>query len=335
MIGQEERTLEQLIHGYVETMLVHAVVRAGLPELLRDGPEEIGELAERGGWRRGPLVRLMRGWVRIGLCGVLPDGRYELTEKGRGLLEDSGLPWRDLALLAVEQYLPAFARLDGTLRDGGLPFVQAHGMPPFEYRREVPEAGILFNRWLAAETAGHAAALAAAYDWGRFPVIVDIAGGNGRLARAVARAAPAARVILFEQPHVVAALAGDECWRGHERAVELHGGDMFHDVPGGAGLYVLKSVLHDWPDGEAVRILSNCRAVMGTEASILVIERLLDEDGGHADTTLMVDLHMLAVTGGVERSRAEFASLAEAAGLSMIRVMPTGTPFHLIELKAF
>jgi hypothetical protein len=110
---------------------------------------------------------------------------------------------------------------------------------------------------------------------------------------------------------------------------------MFHDVPGGAGLYVLKSVLHDWPDGEAVRILSNCRAVMGTEASILVIERLLDEDGGHADTTLMVDLHMLAVTGGVERSLAEFASLAEAAGLSMIRVMPTGTPFHLIELKAF
>jgi hypothetical protein len=117
--------------------------------------------------------------------------------------------------------------------------------------------------------------------------------------------------------------------------VELHGGDMFHDVPGGAGLYVLKSVLHDWPDEEAVRILANCRAVMGAEATILLIERLLDEDGRHADTTLIVDLHMLAVTGGVERSRAEFASLAEAAGLTMCHVIPTGTPFHLIELKAF
>jgi hypothetical protein len=187
MSGQEERTLEQLIHGYVATMMVHAAVRAGLPELLRDGPVEMGELAERGGWRRGPLVRLMRGWVRIGLCGVLPDGRYELTEKGRGLLEDSGLPWRDLVMLAAEQYVPAFARIDAVLTDGGLPFVLAHGMPPFGYRREVPEAGILFNRWLAAETAGHAAALAAAYHWGRFPVIVDVACSPGHPFRATSR----------------------------------------------------------------------------------------------------------------------------------------------------
>lgn len=334
MSGQQERTLEQLIHGYVETMLVHAAVRAGLPELLRDGPVEMRELAERGGWQRGPLLRLMRGWVRIGLCRECPGERYELSGKGRGLLAESGLPWRDLVMLAAEQYVPAFARIDAVLAGGGIPFVLAHGMPPFEYRREVPEAGILFNRWLAAETAGHAAALAAAYDWGCFPVILDIAGGNGRLAVAVARAAPAARVILFEQPHVVAALSGDDCWMGHACEVELHGGDMFHGIPGGADLCVLKSVLHDWPDPEAVRILANCRSVMGSEATILLIERLLDEDGGHADTTLMVDLHMLAVTGGVERSRAEFAALAEAAGLTVRRVMPTGTPFHLIELKA-
>jgi len=321
-----EALLSDPADGFIRTALCYAAIHAGLPELLAQGPADTDQLARRGGFRPEPLERLLRGWVAIGLCHRIADGRYHLSPAGAALGSESGSGQREWVQLVVEQYVPAFRHLDATLFDDVLPFELAHGLPPFEYRRTDPHADAVFNSWLASETDYWGVGIAAAHDWRPHGHIVDVAGGEGSLLRSIAARHGDLRLTLFEQPHVVRRLEAGEA----SARMDLVAGDMFEEIPVCAGLYVLKSVLHDWDDERAVRILSNVRAAMPPGAGLLVIERLLGEAGPHARSTVELDLHMLAVTGGRERTARQFSELLATAGFGPPAIEPTDTPFYLL-----
>jgi hypothetical protein len=179
-------------------------------------------------------------------------------------------------------------------------------------------------------TAPSTAALLAAYDFGRFGTIVDVGGGNGTLLALLLAAHPAARGILFDQAHVVAAADSGLAAAGVADRCEIVAGSFFENVPTGGDAYVLKSIIHDWEDEESVAILRGCRASMGPAAVVLLIERDLGGPNENPAAKLS-DLNMLVMPGGLERSEDEYAALFEQAGLRYTRTTVTATGHAVIE----
>ena len=213
-------------------------------------------------------------------------------------------------------------------------FDAAFGTTPREYRRAHPRIGASFDAWLAGETRAHCAAVVTALDLRGVARVADIGGGGGALLQALLEAHPQLAGVLFDQPHVIRAAA-----RGFDAAiaagrVELAGGDFFAAVPVQAGLYLLKSVIHDWDDADSVRILGNCRAAMPAGARLALIERVLPARARDDTATVLVDVQMMAITGGRERRLDEFEALLRDAGLAPSGVTRTASGFAIIEAVA-
>ena len=161
------------------------------------------------------------------------------------------------------------------MRTGENPFVSVHGRDPWAYRQDHPDDGAVFDAAMTALSGAEARWVVEAYDFGGFGTVVDIGGGRGRLLAEVLARNPGVQGILFDQPHVVAGAAELLAAHGVESRVRVEPGDFFADVPAGADAYLLKSVVHDWDDEEAIRLLRTCRRAMGEHATLLLVERVL------------------------------------------------------------
>jgi len=326
--------MNRLIDGYQTTTLVYAALGLGLPEHMGAAPCTAQELASATGAPPGRLFRLLRALAAIGICEELPDALSARSCCPAWLSADSGSGLREKAILAVEHYWPAWAAFEHCVTREQTAFAAAFGMTPWEYRRDHPRLGEAFNTWLAAETRANCASVVAAIDVARTSRVADIGGGNGGLLRALLLAHPHLSGVLFDQPHVIrqaAASFGEEF--GSHR-VQFAGGDFFAQVPVQAELYLLKSVVHDWDDADAVRILRNCRAAMPAHARLALIERVLPERAVQAPATIMVDAQMMAITGGRERGLGEFERLLRHGGLALRGVTHTAAGFAIIEALA-
>lgn len=207
------------------------------------------------------------------------------------------------------------------------------GKPAFDYLAAEPELGEIFN---AAMTGGSAAAIPpviAAYDFSSFATIVDVGGGHGRLLSAILAATPAARGILFDQPQVVAGAPAVLVEHGVQDRIRIEEGSFFESVPAGGDAYVLKSVIHDWPDDDAVRILRNVRTAATAGSHVLLVEFVIPE---HNREYLgkWLDLEMLLALDARERTAAQFKQLFKQAGFQMTRLVETALPFNIIEARA-
>ncbi|NTV97509.1 MAG: methyltransferase, partial [Thiobacillus sp.] len=280
------------------------------------------------------LARLLRALAVLGVCDELPGPAYALTEAGQALRGDSAAPLREQVIMAVEHYWPAWADLAGSLRDRRTAHERAYGMSPWQYRREHAELDATFNSWCAKESAGLAETVVDYIDCAGVATVADIGGGNGGLLAATLARQPHLTAVLFDQPHVVAQAAPAFAAELRAGRVALVGGDFFAAIPVRADLFLLKSVLHNWEDAEAGRILANCRAAMADNSRLLVVERLLPEHAGPAAAgPVMLDIHMMAILGGRERSLAEFAALLAAAGLAVAGVSQTRSGLAVIEAR--
>ena len=177
--------------------------------------------------------------------------------------------------------------------------------------------------------AGNSAILDA-YDFGRFGIVVDVAGGNGTLLAALLAAHPQMRGILLDQEHVVSGAEPVLRAAGVLDRCEVVAGSFFSSVPEGGDAYVLKSIIHDWEDEESVAILRTCRGAMGAQAVVLVIERDLGRPNENAVAKLS-DLNMFVMPGGRERTIDEYAALLDRAGLRLHGAQPTATGLLVIE----
>jgi hypothetical protein len=316
--------MRAMVNGYQVSHALSVAASLRLSDLLADGPATAAELAAATDTHEPTLVRLLRALAAVGVYERQDDGRFALTELGATLRCDvpgSVAGWAEM--IGRPYHAQAWAGLSGSVRTGDNAFVQVHGTSSWAYRNAHPEELALFDRAMVSLTSAVTEGVAAAYDFGRFAVVVDVGGGHGGLLAAILARHPTVRGVLFDQPDVVAGVESTP-------RCAVVGGDFFADVPTGGDAYLLKAVIHDWPDDEAVTILRSCRRSMPDGATLLLVEQLLDLAPDPVRTAFS-DLNMLVGPGGRERELADYGSLLTAAGFSLGRAVPTGTDVFVIE----
>jgi hypothetical protein len=323
----------KLAQGYRVTEAFHVAVVLRLSDHLADGPREATWLAERADCDPPSLYRLLRALATVGVYQELPDGRFGLTPLGDVLRRDvpeSMAPWIE-QMAGSNSHRAAWAGLLGSIRTGENAFTTVNGMSAWDYRAGHPEENAVFDAAMTSISRVVAGQVLDVYDFGRFAKIVDVAGGRGALLGAILARYPESRGVLADQAHVIAGAPDVLRALGVQDRCEVVAVDFFQGVPEGGDAYVLKSIVHDWEDPEAIAILRNVRRAMGPTSVVLIVERLLGEPGDLGLLAAFSDLNMLVGPGGRERTEAEFEALLAAAGLRRSRTVATPTGFVVLE----
>ncbi len=322
--------LQELLNGYQVTQTLHVAAVLGLSDLLAGGPRTAADLADEASCDQPSLLRLLRALCELGLYAEQPDGSYLSTDLGDALRDD-GLVAGRARHVGSPSHWQAWSALEHSVRTGENAFVFQHGQSVWEYRTERPEEGAIFDAAMTANSRLTATSLLAAYDFTRFETLVDVGGGRGALIAAILGAYPSLRGVLFDQPHVVPASPLELGESVAERCTVV-GGDFFISVPEGADAYLLRAVIHDWEDADAVAILQTCRRAMSPSKALLLVERILDQGPDlQRKQTALSDLNMLVAPGGRERDRREFESLLADAGFALTRIVATRSAYFVIE----
>ncbi|WP_369214744.1 methyltransferase [Streptomyces flavofungini] len=333
--GEPDITGQLIEHalGHLFSAALRTAARCRVPDLLAAGPRGAAELAEATGTDAGHLRRVLRYLATRGVFREDETGAFHLTPAADALRLDVEHSQHAAVLMLTDPtFLRTSAGLEETVRKAGPSFERIFGEPLFAHLAKDPELRELFDSGMTSLSARVDAVVARTYPFPGQGRVVDVGGGRGGLLLAVLRGHPGLAGVLFDQTPAVSShvLAGDEAVRGRWSA---ESGDFFTEVPGGGDLYVLKHVLHDWPDEDCLRILRNCRAAMARDARVIVVESVLPE-GNAPHPGKAMDLAMAAVVNGQERTREEFAALLAAAGLRLTRVLPTAAFPSVVEAVA-
>ncbi|UGS36705.1 Mitomycin biosynthesis 6-O-methyltransferase [Capillimicrobium parvum] len=272
----------------------------------------------------------MRALASEGVFHEEDGRRFALTPIGDCLRSDAEEPvgaWA--AFVGRPYYWQAWGDLLHSIRTGESAFAHRHGIDPWGYRARNPEEAAIFDRAMADLARRASRSTLDAYDFGRHRTIVDVGGGRGELLVNLLKAHPAMQGVLFDLPHVVEAAGGELDAAGVGERCRTVAGSFFDEVPQGADAYVLRAVLHDWDDPEAVAILETCRRAMAADASLLVIERDIGPPNARPDAKFS-DLNMLVAPGGRERSIAEYGALFVTAGFRLAESPAAGFGLHVI-----
>ncbi len=322
-----------MVIGFQVSQALHVAAALGISDLLDTDPHTVADLAAATSTHEPTLARLMRALEGVGVYDQGVDGRFSNTELGD--LLRSGVPgsmagWA--AFIGRPPYWQAWSGLLDSVRTGENAFAAVHGTPVWGYRRQRPAEQEAFDRAMTSNSSGVAKAVVEAYDFGRFSTVVDVGGGVGALLAAVLAHDPAVHGVLYDQPEVVAAAGPIFEQAGVGDRYEKVAGTFFDSVPAGADAYVLKAIIHDWPDAESIAILRRCREAMLDDAVVLLVEQLLGE-GTDPVHTAFSDLNMLVGPGGKERTLDEYRDLLESAGLTLTGATDTGTQVFVIEAR--
>lgn len=317
-----EQLIMKLATGYWVSQVLSVAARTDMLEPLLEGPLSAAEVARRTDLQPGPTERVLRGCAVVEVVKETQAGVFELTELGRLLTSSHPRSAREAAvMLGDPAHWLSWGELEHTVRTGEPAFQKALGTDSvFVHYDRNPEEGERFHRSMGSMTRAFISKLEDAYDFTPYATIADIGGGHGLLLGSVLKLAPQATGILFDQPDAVAGATDQLRELGVEGRVTRVGGDFFQAVPGGADLYMMKHILHDWSDEQCKLILDNLRAVISPSARLLVMDCVLPEPPGVNESVLM-DLNMLVMTPGRERRESEFASLFSSCGFQLQRVI--------------
>jgi SAM-dependent methyltransferase len=324
--------LWQLIMGFRVTQLLHVAAKLGVADHLQT-PRTPDELASLVGADAGALRRILRALASLGVFAEGAGGAFTLTPLAQPLRSDVPGSLRGAALLYGEEWLwRAYGRVSHSAMTGRSAFAAVHGQPFYDYLHDHPDAAAQFQAAMSDFSAQEADAICAAYDFASIATVVDVGGGHGALLTALLRAYPNLTGAVFDLASTVADARARLAASGLADRATAIAGDFLTEVPRGADLYLLKSVIHNWDDDDAVRILRTCRGAMSDRARLLVIERVIPAGNAPSEAKLF-DINMLVVVGGRERSEAEHRALLAAAGFSLTRVVPAGAFVSLIEAR--
>jgi SAM-dependent methyltransferase len=312
--------------GFAVSQALRVIIELGIPDLLAVSEQSVDELATATQSDADALYRVMRLLAPEGVFREVLPRHFELTEVGAVLRSDRPGPGDYVRMINSEAYL-AFEQLLHSVRTGKPAFDKVFGSPRFDWLSEHPEQAALFQRAMVALSLGSNEAVADAYDFTPFARVVDVGGGHGQLLSAILARNPHLSGVLFDLPSGVA--AAQQGAGGDLPRTEFVAGNFFESVPGG-DIYVIKKVVHDWNDEHAAVILRNCRKAMQPNGKVLLAETLVPP-GDEPDGIKNIDVVMLVVTGGLERTEAQYASLFGAAGLRLERVIQTRGPISILE----
>jgi len=329
-INPQPPALFQMATGYWLSQAIYVAAKLGLADLLKDGPKSCSALAAATGADRQSLFRLMRALSNAEVFAHLQDDSFALASAGENLKSNVPGSLRAIVMTIGEIHYQAWGDLLHSIQTGSPAFNNVFGTGLFGYLQQNAEAADRFNGGMNDVSSMLAYAVLMAYDFSRIPSIVDIGGGQGSLLRSIVQCNPEIKGTVFDlHPAIEMAkqhLSSDACG-GRCSAVA---GDFFDSVPEGADAYILSGVIHDWDDDSSITILKNCRRAMTRNGRLLLVEMVVPERGANCFSKLL-DLNMLVMTGGRERTKSEFCALFNAAGYKLTRIVPTVAPQSVIE----
>ena len=326
-----EDRLRSAIEAYHASALAYAAVKLGLPEKMGARPWTAEALAKELDLSPPHLLRFLRGLVTLGICEERTEGKFVLTSLGQSLKPGSPSRLGEKVLIVVEQYWQPWADLVSTLQTGAPAFDHVFGTDVWDWRNENFRGGDIFAAYLAGETFANAGPIVEALDLSGVDRIVDIGGGHGGLLAAILQTHPDMQGILFDLPETIIGAKKFLKSRGVFERVTFVGGDFIAEIPVEADLYVLKSVLQHWDDLGARAILESCREAMPARAKLAIIERLLPEAASGDPGAVMLDLHMMVITGGRARTLQEVEWLLTQAGFSISTARTTSAELTIID----
>jgi SAM-dependent methyltransferase len=318
--------IARLMDGYLVTQLLYVAVKLGVIDALAEAPATATDLAAAIGANPQALHRVLRGLAAEAILDEQPGERFALTDLGSCLRTDDPAGLGGAALPRGSLYFRAAGALVDAVRAGGVPFEHVYAEPMFAYLAEHPDLREEFLQSMGARSRREAVDVAASYDFGPYRHLVDVGGGTGTLLHHLLRHQPHLRGTLFDRPEVVrdaqrslgTSSVADRC--------AFAPGDFFEAVTEGGDIMVLSRVIHDWDDDDAQRILATCHKALQPGATLLLVETLLPERAAENPPAIRMDLHMLLITSGHERTAADFGRLLSRTGFAPPRFIRTSSP---------
>lgn len=326
-----EAFLTELAFGALMTQALYVAAKLGLADLLSGGPQTVQALAAATETDERALYRVLRSLASVGVFEEREPKVFALTRLGQPLRSDVPNSMRNgVIFMGEEWHWNVWGNLFHSVKTGNSAWSHVHKVEVFDYFAANPEQAEIFNRAMTDLSVGNAPAVLEAYDFSGIRTLADIAGGHGYLLAQVLKAHPGMKGILFDVAPVINGSAALLEGEGIAHRVSKVAGDFFSSVPEGADAYMMKHIIHDWDDERATGILRNINAAMTDDGKVLIVETVVPE-GNEPHYSKLLDLEMLVSPGGVERTATEYGELLSAAGLRLTRIIPTQSPFSIIE----
>jgi O-methyltransferase domain/Dimerisation domain len=321
--------LMKLISGFQVSQAISAMATLGIADVLKGEMLHSDDIARAVECDPGSLYRLLHALASAGLLEEQSDQRFQLTPVGECLRSDLPNSRAAWARYVGRPYVwQSWGNLAGSVKSGKSGFELLHHANLWKWRGERSEETNIFDAAMSELSRAGGNAIAPAHDFSAYKVIVDIGGGQGALLAAILTKHASPRGILFDLPHVIAKAKGLLASMNIGDRCEIIAGDVFKSIPKGGDAYLIKSVLMDESDENAISILRSCRSVMKPRARVIVIEHLLtppnQPEVNYSDMTMMV------MTGGRERTQKEFEALFATSGFRLEQAAATRSPFTLL-----
>ena len=325
------RLMEMAIAHWSAELMLQAAQMGLADKFAGNEPRSAAELAFEYGMRHRELYRFLRSLTGLGILASSGPDSFRLTDLGAALRTGSQGNARSAFIALVgDMVKPAWKEFDHGLLTGDTGFEKAHGMGLFEYLQANPGMAQFFSETMVGFHGREPPAVAEAYDFSSIGSLVDVGGASGNMLGHVLSRHPGLRGVLYDLPHVVVDAPPLLERFGVQDRVTIESGSFFESVPAGHDAYLLSHIVHDWDDRENAKILGNVREAMKPDSKLLIVEMVLPE-GDEPHMGKMLDMMMLLVPGGEERTSSEYAALLEPNGFRVTRVVPTASPVSVVE----
>jgi hypothetical protein len=320
----------QLLNGAHVAAAVSCLAQLGIPDLVEAGPKSAEELAKEIGTDPQALYRLMRATACVGVLSEQPDGKFSQTPMSAVLRSDATPSLRAFATMyGRDWHARGLSNMEHCVRTGKQAMEKVYGSHIFEYLKQNPSEGEIFNDAMTQISMIDSPAVADAYNFDGISSIVDIAGGHGLLLATILKRNPQMKGTLYELPHVLEGAKNGPLKPVMDRCA-LASGDMFSSVPAGADAYIMKHIIHDWPDDRCIQILEACRKNVNSGGRLLVVDNVI-HPGNDFSPGKFLDLQMLIFPSGCERTEKQFRDLFAASGWQLKRIIPTAAADSIVE----
>lgn len=326
-----EAFLTNIAFGALMTQALYVAAKLGIADLLAGDEKSVAELAAATEMNENALYRVLRSLAGSGIFRETEPRSFVNTDYSEVLRSDAANSMRNGAIFMGEDWhWNVWGNLLESVKTGKPAWGFTHGgKEVFDYFGENPHQSEIFNNAMTDMSFGTAPPVVEAYDFSGFQTFADIAGGHGFLLAQILKSAPKTKGILFDLPYVVAGADEMLAREGVSERVEKVGGDFFAEVPSADG-YIMKHIIHDWDDERCVKILQSIYSAMNDGGKLLIVESVVPE-GNEPHYSKLLDLEMLVSPGGVERTGDEYRELLARAGFRLTRIIPTKSPFSIIE----
>lgn len=325
-----QEQMNRMLTGYWISQALYVAAKLGIADLVKDSPRTADDLASATKTHAPSLFRLLRALASVGVFAEDGQGRFSLTPLAECLRSNIPGSQRALAIMTGEEQFRAWGDLLYSVQTGKTAFDKQYGMPVFDYLSNHPEQAKVFDAAMVGVHGRETAAMLDAYDFSDINTLADIGGGNGSLLTTVLTKYPKMRGILYDlagvteraKANLQAAGLGDRC--------QVIGGSFFDSIPTGADAYLMRHIIHDWDDEKSTKILQNVHRALGKEGRLLVVEGVI-QPGNEASFGKLLDLAMLVIPGGKERTEEEYRKLYKAGGFHLTKIVPTKGEVSVIE----